>query len=332
MILICSGLLLLALSASCADSIVENSCRPDALNRVPNKYFRVRNGTCFLFMTYDKVVYETAGKKCQNSGGTLAMPKTKDINDFLLREMKKLNTDQPMWIGMNDKEEEGTVVWEDGSKVDAWSNFDWINGGLFGVAEDCFALNPNNGKWHDYGCSNARILMLSRESKLPFICQYRIKDDSLGDVNGDEDNDGSLGNGGQGNIDDVGKGDKVNGDDVGKGKVLGTKVTKIDHGNGDDNVKDDQKDNDDKGGQIGSKIAAKPDQASGDNVGKVKAGVKNATNVDKGVGSDDVKVQIGMGDLVDPNENCPPFNCPNLDCGMSGFKMEKNCQVCECEE
>ncbi|KAK3783912.1 hypothetical protein RRG08_031775 [Elysia crispata] len=257
------------------------------------------------------------------------MPKTKDINDFLLQEMKNLNTDQPMWIGMNDKEKEGTIVWEDGSKVNAWGNVDSsIALARLVFGEDCFALNPTDGKWHDYGCSNRGVFIFSGNSKLPFICQYRIKDDSLGDVNGDEDGDGSLGKGSQGNIDDVGKGDQVN----------GTKVTKMDQGVGDDNVKDDQKDNDDKGNgaQDGNKTVAKPDQESGDDIGKGKEDVKNATSLDKGVGSDDVKVQNGTGDgqsnFIVQDELCPSFNCPDLDCGMSGFKMKKNCQLCECEE
>ena len=161
-------------------------------------------------MTYDRVVYETANKKCQISEGTLAMPKTKDINDFLLQEMKKLNTDQPMWIGMNDKEEEGTIVWEDGSKVNSWGNV--YSSFLF--SGDCYALNPTDGKWHDYGCSNTGFFVFTGNSKLPFICQYRIKDDSLGDVNGDDNDDGSLGKGGQGNIGDVGKLDQGFDDDV----------------------------------------------------------------------------------------------------------------------
>ena len=100
------------------------------------------------------------------------MPKTKDINDFLLQEMKTFLNRKPMWIGMNDKEEEGKIVWEDGSKVDAWGNFGKGSGGLFRGDEDCFALNPNDGKWHDYGCSKKGLLGFRGNSKLHFICQY----------------------------------------------------------------------------------------------------------------------------------------------------------------
>ncbi|KAK3783913.1 hypothetical protein RRG08_031776 [Elysia crispata] len=120
------------------------------------------------------------------------MPKTKDTNDFLLRTMKTFDKNQPMWIGMHDKDKEGTIVWEDGSKVLTWGNFEWTNGGLFGVAEDCFALDPYNGKWHDYGCSNTGLLTtlgITPNSKLPFICQYLIKKGQAGSDRGGQGKD-----------------------------------------------------------------------------------------------------------------------------------------------
>ena len=30
------------------------------------------------------------------------------------------------------------------------------------------------------------------------------------------------------------------------------------------------------------------------------------------------------------DDMCPPFFCPDLDCGMIGFKLENGCQICEC--
>ncbi|KAK3780831.1 hypothetical protein RRG08_059474 [Elysia crispata] len=75
------------------------------------------------------------------------------------------------------------MVWEDGSKVNDWGNFDWTNGGILGGAEDCFALDPNNRKWHDYGCSNTGLLTavkITPNSQLPYICQYPIKKGQAG--------------------------------------------------------------------------------------------------------------------------------------------------------
>ncbi|KAK3783284.1 hypothetical protein RRG08_047739 [Elysia crispata] len=181
MIFISCGIFLLALTASSANQTVKNSCPEKAVKTVENKYFRVRNDTCFLFMTYDRVVYETASDKCKNDGGTLAMPKTKDVNDFLIQEMRSFDRPWwPMWIGMNDKDVEGKIVWEDGTDVNAWGNFDWTNGGLFDPAEDCFALDPNNEKWHDYGCSNTGLrttIRITGNAQLPFICQYPVTEE-----------------------------------------------------------------------------------------------------------------------------------------------------------
>ena len=55
-------------SALGADSTIEASCPQDTVHLVGIKYFGVFNNTCFLFMTYDKVLYETAKGKCQKDG------------------------------------------------------------------------------------------------------------------------------------------------------------------------------------------------------------------------------------------------------------------------
>ena len=147
-------------------------------------------------------------------GGTLAMPKTKDVNDFLLQEMKRVRAKTAMWIGMNDKAEEGTYVWEDGTEVKSWGNMNFFNGGPFGDGEDCMALNPADKQWHDYKCSvtgfSATIWPLKND-KLPFICQYPIEDatkskDSFGQV---DKTVNKTGQGDKGN-DTQGQGDKGN--------------------------------------------------------------------------------------------------------------------------
>ncbi|GFS22448.1 aggrecan core protein [Elysia marginata] len=164
-----------------ANVTVFNSCPSDAVKVVGSDYFQVINDTCYLFLTYESVIYDTAKAKCQANGGNLAMPKTKDVNDFLLQEMQKLKQRKPMWIGMHDKVEEGTMVWEDGTEVIDWGNYDWANSGWFGEGEDCVALDPRDKKWHDYGCLQTGLLNkigVSRNAQLPFICQYSIEQDS----------------------------------------------------------------------------------------------------------------------------------------------------------
>ena len=101
------------------------------------------------------------------------MPKTKDVNDFLLLQMADMSDTIPMWIGMNDMLEEGTVVWEDGSDVE-WENFDWFIHGFMGGMEDCVALDPDDGEWHDYICEDPWVPGFTTSHKKPFICQYTL--------------------------------------------------------------------------------------------------------------------------------------------------------------
>ena len=65
-------------------------------------------------------------------------------------------------------------------------------------------------------------------------------------------------------------------------------------------VKNDQKDNDDKGNkaQDGSKIIAKPKQNG---------------------------LDIGQNNWVAEDKNCKPFDCLNLECGRAGFEMKNIC-------
>ena len=58
--------------------------------------------------------------------------RVKEINDFLLEEMKEINPIMPMWIGMDDKENKGTWRWEDGTEVEPWGNFFSESEFLFG--------------------------------------------------------------------------------------------------------------------------------------------------------------------------------------------------------
>ncbi|RUS70726.1 hypothetical protein EGW08_021517 [Elysia chlorotica] len=164
------GLLLCVASpVICVNSLVETVCPPNVLQNVKNStYFRVLNNTCFLFDTYSYVTYETARKMCLYSGGSLAMPKTKRINDFLLKQMEQISPLERMWIGMHDLENEGTWMWEDGSKVKSWGNMAFFNDGWFGFVDNCIALDASDGLWHDERC----FLVLFPDKKLPYICEY----------------------------------------------------------------------------------------------------------------------------------------------------------------
>ncbi|GFR89697.1 C-type lectin domain family 11 member A [Elysia marginata] len=168
------ALLIFASPAFCANRTVENSCPSNQVRDVGKRNFAILGNTCYMFYRKDRVNYEIARQRCQKDNGDLAMPKTKDINDFLLKEMKRINQFSAMWIGMNDLDTEGKYYWEDGTKVRAWGNMaiGRLIGGFFsGQREDCIALDPGDGKWHDYRCPSQWSL---RDHTLDYICQYPI--------------------------------------------------------------------------------------------------------------------------------------------------------------
>ncbi|GFS23290.1 collectin-11 [Elysia marginata] len=162
------------------NATVSSLCPQAAVEDVwDDYYFSIAYGTCFLFATYESLIYEEAEAKCQGYGGTLAMPKTSWVNNFILSELDSFelsDVQKPLWIGINDKEEEGKMVWVDGTPVDKWDNFAGGNGGLFGGGEDCIALDYDDGMWHDYGCNNTGWLGFNAE--LPYICEFPIQDDN----------------------------------------------------------------------------------------------------------------------------------------------------------
>ncbi|GFS22433.1 collectin-10 [Elysia marginata] len=269
MIFLIGSLLILALTAHGEELKVENACPSKTVKLVGSKYFKIKDDTCFLFMIYDKVVFGKARLKCKNSGGNLAMPKTKDTNDFLISEMKKLGNFEPTWIGMHDTVEEGKFVWEDGTDVDDLGNFDWKNG-LFGGGEDCIALDPRDGKWHDYGCFQNSWLKVTPNHKLPFICQYPIEKDS-GDA--DQGSDGNPVKGDQ--TRDDASGDKDQSSDVTAGNV--------DQGSSD--------------------AAGNVDQGSNDTAGNVNQG-NNVTTVTTGPAGEELVDDDGC-----PPFNCSDLDC-----------------------
>ncbi|GFR89682.1 neurocan core protein [Elysia marginata] len=158
--------------ALCTNHTVRTSCPRQLVHNYGAKYFGIFGDTCYQFVTKDSGNYETAWVECLKKRGNLAMPKTKEVNDFLWDEMKRLWQWSPMWIGMNDKDIEGEWYWEDGSKVVPWDGvMHKHTDGLFSGGEDCMALDPSDGKWHDYRCEASGIW---RDINLSYICEYPI--------------------------------------------------------------------------------------------------------------------------------------------------------------
>lgn len=87
--------------------------------------------------------WEDSRKDCVKRGADLVMPKTKEEIDFVVRIHERT------WIGLTDKNHEGTWLWVDGSELMTafWDTGEPNNAG----DEDCAEFK--NGKWNDALCS-----------------------------------------------------------------------------------------------------------------------------------------------------------------------------------
>jgi len=83
--------------------------------------------------------------------GYLITVNNAEVNSWVVGKTDK------MWIGLNDKNSEGTHVWESG-KTSEYTNWHTAAGPDDGGNEDCVEANLNDGglKWNDIECTKTR--------------------------------------------------------------------------------------------------------------------------------------------------------------------------------
>ncbi|XP_030283437.1 C-type lectin domain family 4 member E-like isoform X2 [Sparus aurata] len=114
--------------------------------------------TCYLFSTKTDS-WENGKKDCRDRGAELVIIDTVEKQEFIFKTLKEDN-----WIGLNDREKEGTWKWIDGTPltVGYWRTGEPNNNGP-GGEEDCVQIKSGvNAKesWNDVHCDNS----------LPWIC------------------------------------------------------------------------------------------------------------------------------------------------------------------
>ncbi|XP_019631527.1 PREDICTED: uncharacterized protein LOC109475358 [Branchiostoma belcheri] len=117
-------------------------------------------GACFKAYDQDRT-YSQAREVCAADGALLAMPKDRDVDNFV-RELKNaVNKISHFWFGLNDGNSEGEWVWEDGTPHDISTDWNlWQPGEPNGnEGENC--ANYYGSEWNDAPCSSA----------YKFICQ-----------------------------------------------------------------------------------------------------------------------------------------------------------------
>ncbi|KAI8517801.1 hypothetical protein Bbelb_038180 [Branchiostoma belcheri] len=105
-------------TCACRDSW---ELQEDGLSCCPSGY-TAYGGACFKAYNQDKT-YSQAREMCAADGALLAMPKDRDVDNFV-RELKNaVNKISHFWFGLNDGNSEGEWVWEDGTPHDI--STDW---------------------------------------------------------------------------------------------------------------------------------------------------------------------------------------------------------------
>ncbi|CAG5126238.1 unnamed protein product [Candidula unifasciata] len=143
-----------------------------------DQYTVVFGNQCFQFVLYRTRDYPDALKDCQSRDGTLALTKTKAVEQFLQTQAVTYGLQEALWIGLNDKATENTFVWEDGTALDeAESNWSDDEGPRTGIIqhnlEDCVATNTGkNGQWEDYHCDNEFFGLINYEKH--YICSFDL--------------------------------------------------------------------------------------------------------------------------------------------------------------
>ncbi|XP_019634565.1 PREDICTED: uncharacterized protein LOC109477667 [Branchiostoma belcheri] len=145
-------------TCACRDSW---ELQEDGLSCCPSGY-TAYGGACFKAYNQDKT-YSQAREVCAAAadGALLAMPKDKDVDNFV-RELKNaVDTISHFWFGLNDGNNEGEWVWEDGNQHDISTDWNlWQPGEPNGnEGENC--ANYYGSEWNDAPCSSA----------YKFICQ-----------------------------------------------------------------------------------------------------------------------------------------------------------------
>ncbi len=108
--------------------------------------------------------WASARERCESLGYRLVSIETPEENDVVARLVEELGRDA--WIGLSDRDEEGTFVWPDGAVVRREGRDErfarWRRGEPNDFAgEDCVEMTVD-GDWNDDDCDTTRD---------PFVCE-----------------------------------------------------------------------------------------------------------------------------------------------------------------
>lgn len=105
------------------------------------------------------MTWPDADKACRSAGGDLTSIVSAAESTFITRHVMNGGSDNA-WIGLNDRDNEHTFVWTDGSPVlvVSWGQNQPND---FDGQKNCVYINRQQGRWSDESCGR----------KLPSVCK-----------------------------------------------------------------------------------------------------------------------------------------------------------------
>ncbi|XP_035677220.1 C-type lectin BfL-2-like [Branchiostoma floridae] len=115
-------------------------------------------GICYKAFNTPKTFSESA-ETCVKDGGTLAIPRDANTNDFLIKLKNTVDHTSTYWFGLDDRHMEGSFEWADGTRLYGHQFDFWAPGepNDFNNFEDCVHYEASQdpefaNKWDDGSC------------------------------------------------------------------------------------------------------------------------------------------------------------------------------------
>ena len=125
----------------------------------------------------DTYVHHLGSQKCKENGGILVEPRTAEENAFV----NGLNATTSFILGLTDKDQENTFVWDSDGTPANYTNFGPDQPSWMWKHHDCVLMwrplgadEHKNDEWADYDC-NAKNIRIARPLKIKhLVCERTI--------------------------------------------------------------------------------------------------------------------------------------------------------------
>lgn len=121
----------------------------------PGEFAGLAPTTCYRQLDA-LATWATARSSCQDWGGDLVEVTTPAVNELIAAEV-----DDSVWIGANDLQNEGEMVWVSGAPVE-YANWAQAQPDDFQGEEDCVERRTPDGLWNDAPCGGAKRAICER--------------------------------------------------------------------------------------------------------------------------------------------------------------------------